>query len=655
MERRPLYIILGIPTDATPEEVRRAYHRQALRYHPDKAGPEGTEKFSQVLAAYTLLSDPDAREVYDRYGEQGLTNMDVMPAMAEISHTMSVVVFFRITFAVLTILCALGFLFLLLVVIKIDKEKSWNWMVVCWPAFAAGAVVGLVVVLSAYLRIKKYIHWYRRAKSLAKTDDSSTASTDARPCGCSGVGQCGLHFGGCPPAASSNNNAAFHQATPEACKQACQLNRHVFIHEATYWVRNFSVMCLLSTFGMVCALAQQMALSDGEFYKPRRFSWWITFGPCIVASVLSIAYIGQFRRALLLRGVHEICSYMLFILNALSFIMWVCKITQAILLPLALENVIDCSPMTVAIPAIIFFITRYAKLVCLEVARVRGLNKFAERQCNPNARSGCSAVRISNVSPDEKIEETVEADNYSGGDVETHNPEPKQVGDEISDGDEVVEEERPEPAAPVRYGFTQSSFVLQVGLESVSHILILLTIILTVGRSSGWDISMTAALAPALLLFGLLGIVFAILYSCFSIYISSVKQEEKQKRKTEEREQAAEVRRQRQERRETRRREEAAAVFTNVQAPAVDPNAARSHYHGRDCGAFYWGYPANAPPPTFPEPNIMNHSPRHQDEEEYVRTPFTPRNDFEHYAQLPANNNNNNKEHQNAEENLSQT
>eukprot|EP00388_Colpodella_angusta_P040408 GDKK01050115.1.p1 GENE.GDKK01050115.1~~GDKK01050115.1.p1 ORF type:complete len:316 (+),score=116.26 GDKK01050115.1:96-1043(+) len=41
----------------------------------------------------------------------------------------------------------------------------------------------------------------------------------------------------------------------------------------------------------------------------------------------------------------------------------------------------------------------------------------------------------------------------------------------------------------------------------------------------------------------------------------------------------------------------------------------------------------------------MNHSPRHQDEEEYVRTPFTPRNDFEHYAQLPANNNNNNKDH----------
>lgn len=67
------YKTLGIPKTATDEEIKKAYRKLALRYHPDKnKASNAEEKFKEVAEAYEVLSDKSKREVYDKYGEEGL-------------------------------------------------------------------------------------------------------------------------------------------------------------------------------------------------------------------------------------------------------------------------------------------------------------------------------------------------------------------------------------------------------------------------------------------------------------------------------------------------------------------------------------------------------------------------------------------------------
>lgn len=61
------YKILGISRDASQEDIKRAYRKLAHQYHPDKGGGDGT-KFKEVNEAYQILSDPQKRSQYDRFG-----------------------------------------------------------------------------------------------------------------------------------------------------------------------------------------------------------------------------------------------------------------------------------------------------------------------------------------------------------------------------------------------------------------------------------------------------------------------------------------------------------------------------------------------------------------------------------------------------------
>lgn len=67
------YKMLGIAKGATEDEIKKAYRKMALRYHPDKnKSPGATDKFKEIAEAYDVLSDPQKKEVFDKYGEEGL-------------------------------------------------------------------------------------------------------------------------------------------------------------------------------------------------------------------------------------------------------------------------------------------------------------------------------------------------------------------------------------------------------------------------------------------------------------------------------------------------------------------------------------------------------------------------------------------------------
>ncbi|MCI0478971.1 DnaJ domain-containing protein, partial [Candidatus Uhrbacteria bacterium] len=67
------YSILGVPKDASPDDVKKAFRRLAHEHHPDKGGD--AQKFKDVNEAYQVLGDPQKRAQFDRFGsaafEQG--------------------------------------------------------------------------------------------------------------------------------------------------------------------------------------------------------------------------------------------------------------------------------------------------------------------------------------------------------------------------------------------------------------------------------------------------------------------------------------------------------------------------------------------------------------------------------------------------------
>jgi molecular chaperone DnaJ len=72
-EKRDYYDVLGVDKDADEKEIKKAYRKLAMKYHPDVSDDENaTEKFKEISEAYAVLSDPDKRQKYDRFGHAGM-------------------------------------------------------------------------------------------------------------------------------------------------------------------------------------------------------------------------------------------------------------------------------------------------------------------------------------------------------------------------------------------------------------------------------------------------------------------------------------------------------------------------------------------------------------------------------------------------------
>lgn len=78
MAKRDYYEVLGVSKNATEQDLKQAYRKLALKYHPDKnkGNPEAEEKFKEATEAYEVLRDPQKRASYDRFGHEGIQGFD---------------------------------------------------------------------------------------------------------------------------------------------------------------------------------------------------------------------------------------------------------------------------------------------------------------------------------------------------------------------------------------------------------------------------------------------------------------------------------------------------------------------------------------------------------------------------------------------------
>jgi len=75
MSKKDYYEVLGVPKNASIDEIKKAYRKLAMQYHPDRnKSKEAEEKFKEISEAYAVLSDPEKRTQYDMYGHDAFSN-----------------------------------------------------------------------------------------------------------------------------------------------------------------------------------------------------------------------------------------------------------------------------------------------------------------------------------------------------------------------------------------------------------------------------------------------------------------------------------------------------------------------------------------------------------------------------------------------------
>ena len=76
MAKRDYYEVLGVAKDASTTQIKQAYRKLALKYHPDRnPSKDSEEKFKEISEAYEVLGDDKKRSTYDQFGHAGMDNV----------------------------------------------------------------------------------------------------------------------------------------------------------------------------------------------------------------------------------------------------------------------------------------------------------------------------------------------------------------------------------------------------------------------------------------------------------------------------------------------------------------------------------------------------------------------------------------------------
>src|SRR5574341_555670 len=91
MAQRDYYAVLGVSRSASDEELKKAYRKLAFENHPDRNqnDPQAAERFKEAAEAYQVLSDPDKRAAYDRWGHEGPQRGGFHPGFADVEDIFS--------------------------------------------------------------------------------------------------------------------------------------------------------------------------------------------------------------------------------------------------------------------------------------------------------------------------------------------------------------------------------------------------------------------------------------------------------------------------------------------------------------------------------------------------------------------------------------